>query len=78
MYQYLTDIVNLPNLLKYKEMIKTKDKQVWEKEIYNKLGRLLQGFKTIKGKNIIFFISKTKVPKNKKVTYTRIVCTICP
>ena len=44
----------------------------------NKLGRLAQGYKDIKGRNTIFFILKSKVPSNKKVTYARIVCAIRP
>ena len=46
--------------------------------MYNELERLLQGFKIIKEKDTIFFIPKTKVLKNKKVTYARIVYTIYP
>ena len=42
----------------------------------NELGRLSQGYKSIKGNDIIFFILKSKIPKGKRVTYARIVCTI--
>jgi len=77
-YQYITDIVNPPSFLKYKQLIKTKDRAVWEQGMCNELGRLSQGYKTIKGKNTIFFIAKSKVPKGKRVTYARIVCAIRP
>ena len=77
-HQFLIDIVNLPSLLKYKELIKTKEKDVWENSMYNELGRLAQGYGDIKGKDTIFFIPKSKVPKHKKVTYTRIVSAIRP
>ena len=77
-YQFLTDIVNPPSLLKYKELIKTKDKAIWERGMCNELGRLAQGFKSVKGRNTIFFIAKAKVPKGKKITYARIVCAIRP
>jgi len=75
-HHFLTDIVNPPSLLKYKNLIKTADKDIWENGMYNKLGRLSQGYGNIKGKNTIFFIPKEKVPKHKKVTYARIVCAI--
>ena len=39
-HQFLTDIVNPPSLLKYKELIKTSDKDIWERGMYNELGRL--------------------------------------
>ena len=57
-HQFIIDIVNPLNLLKYKQLIKSKDKAVWERGICNELGRLSQGFKSIKGKNTIFFIRK--------------------
>ena len=44
----------------------------------DELGRFAQGYKDIKGRNTIFFISRSKVPPNKQVTYTRIVCAIRP
>ena len=46
--------------------------------IYNELGQLAQGCKNVKGKNTFFFIPRNKVPKYKKVTYARIVCSIRP
>ena len=77
-YQFLIDIINPPSLLKYKHLIKTKDKAIWELGMCNELGCLSQGYKSIKGRNTIFFIDKAKVPKGKRVTYARIVCTIRP
>ena len=74
--QHLTDIVNPPSLLKYKELIKTADKEIWKKAMCNELGRLAQGYKDVKGKNTFFFIPRNKVPRHKKVTYARIVCSI--
>ena len=74
-YQFITDIINFPNLLKYKYLIKTEDKNVWEQSMCNELGCLSQGYKSIKGNDTIFFIPKSKIPK-KRVTYARIVCAI--
>ena len=65
-YQYLTDIANPPSLLKYKDLIKTSDKIIWERGMCNELGRLAQGYKDIKGRNTIFFIPRSGVPPNNK------------
>ena len=48
-HQFLTDIANLPSILKYKYLIKTKDKLIWEVGICNELGCLSQGYNVIKG-----------------------------
>ena len=77
-HQFITDILEPPNPLKYKELIKGPDKETWERGMYNKLGRLAQGYKTINGRNIIYFIYRNKVPKKKHVTYRRIVYSIRP
>jgi len=42
----------------------------------NELGRLAQGFRKVKGNNTLYFIKN--IPKGKKVTYARIVCSIRP
>ena len=44
----------------------------------NELGRLAQGYQDIAGRNTIFFIHRSQIPRNKKVTYGRIVCAIRP
>ena len=46
-HQFITNIVNLLSLLKYKDLIKIKDKEVWEQGMYNELGRLAQGFRKV-------------------------------
>jgi hypothetical protein len=54
--------------------------EVWTKSFANELGRLANGVGTRvpKGTNTIFFINRSKVPTDRKVTYGRIVCTIRP
>ena len=50
---------------------------VWHKSFSNKLGRLEKGVGNIFfGSNTIFFIPKSHVPHDWKVTYRRIVCEI--
>ena len=42
------------------------------------MGQLAQGIREVKGKNTVMFIPKSKVPKDKKVTYGKIVCEMKP
>ena len=42
----------------------------------NEMGRLVQGIRDIKGTDTIFFITKDKIPKNKNISYARIICEI--
>ena len=77
-YQFIPNIIDPPNQLKYEELIKGPQREVWERGMCNELGRLAQGFENVEGRNTIFFIHKSKIPRNKKVTYGRIVCAIRP
>ena len=77
-HDFPIDCIETPDRLKYAELIKGPDKPIWEKGMCNELGRLAQGYRDVKGKNTIFFIHRNKVPKNKRVTYGRIVCAIRP
>jgi hypothetical protein len=54
--------------------------EVWTKSFAKELGRLANGLGTRipKGTNTICFINRNQVPTDRKVTYGRIVCTICP
>ena len=61
-------------MLEFKDLIKNEaTKTTWNTSYANKLGRLSQGIRSIKGTNCIFFIPHTKVPKGKTVTYGRLV-----
>ena len=52
--------------------------KIWERSFANKLGQLAQGIRDVKGTNTVMFIPKSKVPKDKKVTYDKIVCKMKP
>ena len=67
-------------LLEYRDLIKGKDKIIWEKGMSNELGRLAQGVGTRMphGTDTIKFIKFHDVPKNKKPTYARIVSELKP
>ena len=53
---------------------------VWEKELENDFGRLANGVGTRMpiGSNTIKFITRTQVPRDRKVTYGNMVCDIRP
>ena len=62
----------------YRHMIKGSERKIWEISFANKLGKLAQGIREVKGKNKVTFIPKSKSPKDKKVTYGKIVCEMKP
>ena len=65
--------------LNYCQLSRVPDKEIWIQSLSNDLGRLAQGVVTrIEGPNTIFFISKSKVPAGRTVTYVSLVSTIRP
>ena len=46
---------------------------VWNPSMANEIGRIIQGYKNIKGTNTITFIAKKDLLDNAKVTYAQIV-----
>ena len=50
----------------------------WGPSVSNELGRLAQGIRNVKGNDVIEFIQKSEVPKNKKVAYANMVCDFRP
>ena len=67
-------------LMEYRDLIKSKDKIVWERGFSNEIGRLAQGIGTRMphGTNTIKFVSIRDIPKNKTITYARIVSELRP
>ena len=57
----------------YRHLIKGPERKIWERSFANELGQLAQGIW-----KVVMFIPKSKVPKDKKVTYGKIVCEIKP
>ena len=62
----------------YRHLIKGPERKIWEISFANELGQLSQGIREVNGKNTVMFISKSKVPKDNKVTYGKIFCEIKP
>ena len=42
------------------------------------MGQLVLGIRGVKGINTVMFILKSQVPKDKKVTYGKIICKVKP
>ena len=62
----------------YRHLIKGPEKKVWEKSFAKNLGQLSPGIREVKGTNTVMFVPKSKVPKDKMVTYGKIFCKMKP
>jgi hypothetical protein len=51
---------------------------LWTRGFGNECGRLFQGIRDIPGKDTCFFIKLTNIPKDRKITYGKIVCDYKP
>jgi hypothetical protein len=51
---------------------------LWTPGFGNKVGRLFQGIRDIPGTNTCFFFKHTNIPKDRKITYGKIVCDYKP
>jgi hypothetical protein len=51
---------------------------LWKRGFGNECGRLFQGIQDIPGTDTCFFITLANVPKDKKITYDKIVCDYKP
>jgi hypothetical protein len=49
-----------------------------QKGLGNELGRLCQGISDIQGTNICFFVALNNIPKDRKITYGKLVCDYKP
>jgi hypothetical protein len=51
---------------------------LWKRGFGNKFGRLFQGIRNIPGTNTFLFIKLTNIPKDRQITYSKIVCDYKP
>jgi hypothetical protein len=51
---------------------------LWTRGFGNERGRLFQGIRDIPGTDTCFFIKLTNIPKDRKITYGKIVCDYKP
>jgi hypothetical protein len=50
----------------------------WKRGFGNEAGRLFQGIRYIPGTDTCFFVALTNIPKDRKITYGKIVCDYKP
>jgi hypothetical protein len=61
--------------IEYTELMKDPRLQpLWKRVSGNECGSLFQGIRDIPGTDTCFFIKLTNVPKDRKITYGKIVC----
>jgi hypothetical protein len=61
--------------MEYSALMKdTRLQPLWTRGFGNECGRLFQGIRDIPGTNTCFFIKLTNIPKDRNITYGKIVC----
>jgi hypothetical protein len=66
------------NIAEYRELSQCSEGPIWQASNADKIGRIAQGFGAIKGTNTICFIHPSSIPKDRKVTYLRVVSAMRP
>ena len=79
-YAYLGHAINpdTGKIAEYRELSKCIDGAIWRNSNAEEIGRLTQGYGTIKGTNTIFFIHPSAMPKGRKAAYLRAVSAYRP
>jgi hypothetical protein len=81
-HQHLADAVIQPTTgkeMEYSALMKDPQLQpLWTRGFGNECGRLFQGIGDIAGTNTCFFIKLTNIPKDRNITYGKIVCDYKP
>jgi hypothetical protein len=74
---YAVTDVTTGQQLEYRQLIQQPDlKPIWERAFANELGQLAQGVRDIKRTHTIMFIPPSDIPKERTITYGRLVCDI--
>ena len=67
------------------KLLQVTDSPIWDTSLTNEVGRLAQGIgknsphnQQVKCTNTLFFIHRSQIPKNTKVTYANLLCDIKP
>jgi hypothetical protein len=61
--------------MQYKDLMKKSTLgPLYQKGLGNELGRPFQGIQDIQGTNTCFFVDLTNIPKDRKITYAKLVC----
>jgi hypothetical protein len=65
--------------VQYKDLMKHPELgPLFEIGLVNELGRVCQGIRDISGTNTAFFVELASIPKDRKITYSRLVCDYKP
>jgi hypothetical protein len=65
--------------MQYKDLMKDPELgPLFEIGLSNELGRICQGIREIAGTNTTFFVDLTSIPKDRKITYGKLVCDFKP
>jgi hypothetical protein len=65
--------------MEYMALMKDPDLQpLWKRGFGNGAGRLFLGIRDIPGTDMCFFVELTNIPKDRKITYGKIVCDYKP
>jgi hypothetical protein len=65
--------------MKYKDLMKDpKVGPLFEIGLSNELGRICQGIRDISGTDTAFFVDSARIPKDRKITYGKLVCDFKP
>jgi hypothetical protein len=65
--------------MQYKDLMKDPElRLLFEIGFSNELGRICQGIRDIDGTNIAFFVDLSIIPKDRKITYGKLVCDFKP
>jgi hypothetical protein len=65
--------------MEYMALMQDPDLQsLWKRGFSNEAGRLFQGIHNIPGTNTCFFVELKNIPKDRKITYGKIVCDYKP
>ena len=63
-----------------RQIIQGHNKSIWRTILANNIGRLTQGIGTRmpRGTNTVFYVPKSSIPVDRKVTYAHMIATIRP
>jgi hypothetical protein len=65
--------------MEYKALMKDPNLQpLWKRSFGKEAGHLFQGIHDIPGTEICVFVELTNIPKDRKITYGKIVCDYKP
>jgi hypothetical protein len=65
-------------LAEYRELSQCSEGPLWQGSNAEEIGRLAQGYGTVKGTNTMFLIPISAIPKDRKATYLRVVSAMRP